>query len=129
LSSPTLVGYIGDRVQPVHVVDVEDVVYPVITITKTSGNQAVWAPKTEDPAELLLQIWSQQQLESECYPIYDEVHALLHNQKVRTSSFDACFHEIRETFANWGRWVPDSSVWVVDTRYLIRVSCPAGAGF
>lgn len=129
LSSPTLVGYIGDRVQPTHVVDVVDPVYPLITIALVSGNQAVWAPHTYDPGEILLQIWSQRQLEEECFPIYEEVHAMLHNQKVRTSSSDACFHEIRETFSNWGRWVPDSSAWVVDTRFLIRVSVPAGAGF
>jgi predicted nucleic acid-binding protein len=47
---------------------------------------------------------------------------LLHGDKTRTSTSEACFHEIREVFSKTAFWDRDTNAWRQTVIYLVRVS-------
>jgi hypothetical protein len=91
--------------------------YPV----SADGNRAVWAPKLWDAAQIQIDFFSKNN-QFEPATMAELVEDLLHTDKTRTSTAEACFHEIREVFSNTAFWDGDTNAWRQTVRYLVRVS-------
>jgi len=98
-----------------------EVHYPCIAIMQADGNRARWAPKLWDPARVQLDFYSKtDQFQPATMAEYAE--DLLHMDKTRTSTAEACFHDIAEQFSNTAYWDGDTNAWRQTAIYLVRVS-------
>ena len=111
----------GGRIYPRHIVDVREPVFPCITLFMGDGNQAVWAPRTFNPAHMLVQFYSTRDVQ-DCFDMYELASPLLHGQKNALSTAELCVHEVREVWANSGLYVKESGTWQLSARYLFRAS-------
>jgi hypothetical protein len=98
-----------------------EVHYPCITIEQPDGERAVWAPKLWNPARVQLDFYSKTD-QFQPATMAELVEDLLHSGKTRTSTSEACFHEIREVFSNTAYWDGDTNAWRQTVIYLVRVS-------
>lgn len=129
LSSPALVTILAKTPAPdslpavylAHIFDTQEPLYPCITLYQADGNRAVWAPKLWDAAQIQMDFFSKNN-QFEPSTMAELVEDLLHTDKTRTSSTEACFHEIREVFSNTAFWDGDTNAWRQTVRYLVRVS-------
>lgn len=131
LSSPTLVAMLATTEAPdnlpaiylSHIFDVPDheVAYPCITVAQPDAERAVWAPKLWNPARIQIDCFSKTN-QFDPSTMAELVEELLHTDKTRTSTAEACFHEIREVFANTAFWDKDTNAWRQTAIYLVRVS-------
>jgi len=131
LSSPELVAILATTPSPdnlpaiylSHIFEVPDyeVAYPCITLTQADGGRATWAPQLWNPARVQIDYFSKtNQFEPAIMAELGE--DLLHTDKTRTSTTEACFHEIREVFSNTSFWERDTNAWRQTVIYLVRVS-------
>jgi hypothetical protein len=129
LSSPALVAILARTPAPdslpaiylSNIFETQEPVYPCITLCQSDGSRAVWAPKLWDPSQIQIDYFSRKD-QFEPATMSELAEDLLHNDKTRTSTAEACFHEIREVFSNTAFWDGDTNSWRQTTRYLIRVS-------
>jgi hypothetical protein len=131
LTSPALVGIVATTPAPDnlpaiylgHIFDVPEaeVAYPCVTLVMPDGNRATWAPRLWNPARVQIDCFSKNN-QFEPSTMAELVEELLHTDKTRTSTSEACFHEIREVFSNTAFWDRDTNAWRQTAIYLVRVS-------
>ena len=131
LSSPALVAILATTPAPdslpaiflSSIFDVPDheVAYPCIALSQTDGPRATWAPKLLNGGRIQIDFFSKLN-QFEPATMYELALALLHTDKTRTSTSEACFHEIREVFSNTSYWDKDTNAWRQTAIYLVRVS-------
>ena len=118
LSSPELSVYTTD-IYISHIYDVDEPVYPCITLRNTRGVLSTRVPRFLDPGEVEVAIHSQHSLQ-QALEIEEWCERLLHEQKTHVSTNQCCFVEIRKsTDAVW-IFEHKSAAWQVNTRYQIR---------
>jgi hypothetical protein len=131
LSSPELTAIVARTPAPDslpaiylgHIFEVPEaeVVYPCVTLSQPDGNRAVWAPSLWDAARVQIDFFSKNN-QFEPATMAELAEDLLHTDKTRTSTAEACFHEIREFFSNTSSWDGDTNAWRQTVIYLVRVS-------
>lgn len=105
-----------------HLADLENPVYPVITLNDYDGGHSTWDRKTLDPGNMMIQIASQNDME-DCHDLYEAMIDALHlRRREMTESGVIQFHDIREIWHNSGLWDPLLEAWVLSSRFLIRVT-------
>lgn len=130
INDPVLFGLIGKNafgdpaVYVSHIHDVNEPVYPAITLRQLQAHLAVWAPRLIDPARVQIDIYSKGDTgKMDVINLEDRLIDLLHTDKTQTSGPTACFHEIRQLNTDSpGNFDYDTEAWHISLQYLVRVS-------
>lgn len=111
----------GARVYPDDVVDVEQAVYPCITLSFDRARLTTAAPRTIDPGFMTVEFWSKED-QLVCYRMYEIATQLLHDQKARLSTAEFCCHFVQEVDYQRARFIKTRSAWRVAAIYKFRAS-------
>lgn len=99
LTDPDLMGILGNDPTRIHLKFIYDVLepqYPCVTISQVGAQDAVQFPRTYDPARIMFDTFVRKSDQSElCMQMSERIFDLVHTQKTRCSTADACFHEIK----------------------------------
>ena len=106
-----------------HIWNVQEPVFPCVTLYQPDANLGVWAPRLIDPGIVQIDCFSK--LNNRQPSEMDEfIEGMLHKQEslLNQISATAQFGEIRKTNWNMALFDQDTRAWRVTTKYLVRVA-------
>lgn len=104
------------RVYPMDLIDVDQPVYPCITLVFDRSRLGVWVPRTIDPGFMTAEFYSKID-QRQSYEMYEIASRLLHDQKTALSTSGFCCHFVQEVAFQRARFQDSRSVWRVAATY------------
>lgn len=120
LADTGLTGLVGSRIALAYPWGPTDAVYPLVAIWQEADQQAVSLPRTNDPARVRVDCFSQVDAD-EASQMYERIYLVLHKQEQMLGILhEVVIKECRQVWNMAPVWDARLQAWVVPARFVVR---------